>query len=79
MKKSKFKNETLVLFAILAFSLFLPMNVNAQNGGVDGFFRGGSMASSEEALAAMKTVMTVMCREASQMIPSTPRRLVTDC
>ena len=42
MKKSKFKNETLVLFAILAFSLFLPMNVNAQNGGVDGFFRGGS-------------------------------------
>ena len=42
MRKSKFKNGALALFASLAFSLFLPMYVNAQGGGADGFFRGGS-------------------------------------
>lgn len=40
MKKSKFKHGALVLFAALAFSLFLPMYVNAQGGGADGFFKG---------------------------------------
>ena len=42
MKKSKFKIGTLALCATMAFSMLFPMYVNAQGGGADGFFKGGS-------------------------------------
>ena len=42
MKKSKFKVETLVFALLMTACLFVPSSMHGQNGGADGFFKGGS-------------------------------------
>lgn len=42
MKKSKFKVKTFVISLAMAVGMSVPLSVQGQRSGTDGFFRGGS-------------------------------------
>jgi len=49
MRKSKFKVLALMISMVMTVGCFVPLSVNGQNGGADGFFRGGSETYDDRA------------------------------